>query len=205
MALGSVYNPSLDRVDVIRSVSSAGVGCRRSIPPKHRFKSLRIRVHAVYGIKHAAEHLRGLTSLLRPRCFCSVAGRMHHRVLSHTHKRNAVLQMVTACSHTHTQAKCGIANCLFLVAFAGNECFVALPFARRAWHERSRTRLLKPSVAAAVSHRRRHAAHSGLHAHAPLLVDCDRLGDRLRGRLARSAPSAATGVGAVSRSTLATA
>ncbi len=46
----------------------------------------------------------------------------------------------------------------------------------------------------------------GLPAHAPLLAGtCDRLGLRLRGRLAREAPSAATGVGAVSLSILATA
>ena len=31
---------------------------------------------AVYGIKHAAELLRSLCSLLRPGCFCRVGGRM---------------------------------------------------------------------------------------------------------------------------------
>ena len=45
-----------------------------------------------------------------------------------------------------------------------------------------------------------------LHTHTPLLAGtCARLGLRLRGRLAPEAPSAATGVGAVSRSTLAAA
>ena len=33
-------------------------------------------VHAVYGIKHAAELLRSLCSLLRPGCFCRIGGRM---------------------------------------------------------------------------------------------------------------------------------
>ena len=40
------------------------------------FKYLRVRVHAVNCIKHAAEFLWSLTSLLHESCFCRFRGRM---------------------------------------------------------------------------------------------------------------------------------